>query len=429
VLEGMAEYYSLNLAREVMKGLSETAYQCKHTGGTPPLGYDLAADKTYELNHFEAEAVQIIFTMYLEGHGYGAIIDRLNERGHKTKLGRAFGKNSIHDILKNEKYSGVFVFNKTQRKVEGKRNGHLQKPDEEIIRVPGGCPAIVTPEMFERVKRKMEENKHRTGQYKSKRVYILSGLVLCGKCGSAMVGKHARSGRNKTDYSYYECNSRRNKRTCDAKPISKPFVEDLVIDFLYENLFSDDAIGPASDKIYEDIQKYSQQVPDEVKQFQEQLQEVDAKVESMIQSVMDGMYHPSMKIKMKELEEKQIALQRRLDEAAKVDRNLSFTRDQIYHFLSLYQDIKNFSDLKKKSAVNLFVDHVIVNEDDVHLSVVTRPDAKGPLKKAKTTGGISGSSWDLLVETRGVEPLSESPLPSVSPSAATVLDLVLPGCQ
>jgi len=122
-------------------------------------------------------------------------------------------------------------------------------------------------------------------------------------------------------------------------------------------------------------------------------------------------------------------LQRRLDEAAKVDRNLSFTRDQIYHFLSLYQDIKNFSDLKKKSAVNLFVDHVIVNEDDVHLSVVTRPDAKGPLKKAKTTGGISGSSWDLLVETRGVEPLSESPLPSVSPSAATNLDLVFPGCQ
>ncbi|WP_371368109.1 hypothetical protein [Sporomusa rhizae] len=34
VLEGMAEYYSKNLAREVMKGMRETALQCKHTGGT-----------------------------------------------------------------------------------------------------------------------------------------------------------------------------------------------------------------------------------------------------------------------------------------------------------------------------------------------------------------------------------------------------------
>ncbi|SHH31849.1 Resolvase, N terminal domain [Thermosyntropha lipolytica DSM 11003] len=40
VLEGMAEYYSRNLAREVMKGMKETAYKCKHTGGRPPLRYD-----------------------------------------------------------------------------------------------------------------------------------------------------------------------------------------------------------------------------------------------------------------------------------------------------------------------------------------------------------------------------------------------------
>ncbi len=42
LLEGMAEYYSKNLAREVMKGLKETAYQCKHTGGLPPIGYSPA---------------------------------------------------------------------------------------------------------------------------------------------------------------------------------------------------------------------------------------------------------------------------------------------------------------------------------------------------------------------------------------------------
>lgn len=47
VLQGMAEYYSANLARETMKGLMENALQCKHTGGIPPLGYDIS------INYFE----------------------------------------------------------------------------------------------------------------------------------------------------------------------------------------------------------------------------------------------------------------------------------------------------------------------------------------------------------------------------------------
>ena len=41
VIEGMNEFYSRNLAREVRKGLKENALKCKHTGGLPPLGYDV----------------------------------------------------------------------------------------------------------------------------------------------------------------------------------------------------------------------------------------------------------------------------------------------------------------------------------------------------------------------------------------------------
>lgn len=41
VIEGYNEYYSKNLRREVMKGLKENALSCRHTGGTPCLGYDV----------------------------------------------------------------------------------------------------------------------------------------------------------------------------------------------------------------------------------------------------------------------------------------------------------------------------------------------------------------------------------------------------
>ncbi|AST57700.1 recombinase [Thermoanaerobacterium thermosaccharolyticum] len=84
VLEGMAEYYSKNLAREVMKGLKENAFQARFNGGIAPLGYDIN-DGYYIINEKEAEAVRLIFQMYKDDYGYRHIIDELNPRGYKTK--------------------------------------------------------------------------------------------------------------------------------------------------------------------------------------------------------------------------------------------------------------------------------------------------------------------------------------------------------
>lgn len=133
VLEGMAEYYSANLARETLKGLKENAFE------------------------HEAEAVKMIFEMYASGAGYNAIIDQLNLLGHKTKRGKTFGKNSIHEILRNEKYTGVYIYNNAARKVNGKYNNRKRKPDNDIIRIPGGMPRIIEIEIWKKVQDKMEK--------------------------------------------------------------------------------------------------------------------------------------------------------------------------------------------------------------------------------------------------------------------------------
>ena len=86
VLEGMNEYYSRNLGREVMKGMKETALQCKHTGGKPPLGYDIdEVTKKLIINEYEAETVRIIFEMYSQGYGYSDILKRMYKEDRKTK--------------------------------------------------------------------------------------------------------------------------------------------------------------------------------------------------------------------------------------------------------------------------------------------------------------------------------------------------------
>ncbi|QQK07455.1 hypothetical protein [Miniphocaeibacter halophilus] len=69
VLEGMSEYFSKNLSREVKKGQNENALKCKFNGGTPPLGYDINEDNEYVINEYESLAVRLIFGMYLNGYG------------------------------------------------------------------------------------------------------------------------------------------------------------------------------------------------------------------------------------------------------------------------------------------------------------------------------------------------------------------------
>ena len=86
VLEGMSEYYSKNLSREVKKGLYENAYKCQFNGGTPLYGYSIDSNKKYIINDYEAIAVRLIFQMFADGYSYSEIISELTKRGYKTSF-------------------------------------------------------------------------------------------------------------------------------------------------------------------------------------------------------------------------------------------------------------------------------------------------------------------------------------------------------
>jgi len=102
VLEGMAEYYSENLARNVKRGLTENALQCKTNGGKC-LGYRKNSEEKFEVDPAAAKIVQEIFQMYAAGTSATQIINHCNERGYKTVRGRPFTRNSLRTILQNKK--------------------------------------------------------------------------------------------------------------------------------------------------------------------------------------------------------------------------------------------------------------------------------------------------------------------------------------
>ena len=86
MLVAMAAYYSRNLGKETKKGLNENAYKALFNGGRPPLGYKIV-DQRYEIEPHEAEAVRIIYQLYLAGFGYNKIAHVLNSKGFKLVKG------------------------------------------------------------------------------------------------------------------------------------------------------------------------------------------------------------------------------------------------------------------------------------------------------------------------------------------------------
>ena len=153
LMESMAEFYSKNLARETMKGLTENALKAKHCGGTPPLGYELDALNFYKINEFEAQGVKLIYQWFLEGKSYTDIIAGINSLGYRTKRKRMFTRNSLYEILRNEKYTGTFVYNKMESRDEftGARSRHKYKPESEIIKVENMIPEIISKEDWNNV--------------------------------------------------------------------------------------------------------------------------------------------------------------------------------------------------------------------------------------------------------------------------------------
>lgn len=245
VLEAMAEYYSRNLAREVMKGQLENAKSGRSTGGPPPFGFKLNKDtKRLEINESEAAGVELIFDMVLQGYSYHDIIIELNALGYKTRGGRSFGINSLYSLLRNEKYRGCYTFNKSaQKNVSGKRNGHKQKPLEEIIRIEGGCPRIISDENFFAVQKKMEQRQQPRGNANYKERYLLTGKVVCGNCGCSYVGSR-RKRKDGSHWIYYGCNNRmRSKGTvCKNNEISRNYIESVVLEHIADTVFTDSII-------------------------------------------------------------------------------------------------------------------------------------------------------------------------------------------
>lgn len=382
VITGMNEYYSRNLAREVKKGLMENARQGKTTGGTPPLGYDYV-NGNYVINPQEAEIVKQIFSLVLAGYSYREIAERLNAQGYRSKAGKPFVHNSFYDLLRNEKYIGVYTYNASSSiRANGKRNYHKKKDPKDIIRIENAIPPIIEKNQFEKVQQ-MLKNRIRKGarNIKGAHQFLLSGLMRC-ECGEPIVGDTTRN--NGRSYHYYRC----VKRCGTIKRLRADVLDKWFEDAMTQVLLQSDVLEAIIDNTMKSIDRIG------TKQKAEAIQARVAGLETQIGNVVNLLSHSGSISLLEKLEA--LEAQKKTAEAELViaKQGTEVTKEKITEKFMEFAHFQKMNTKQKRELLPLLVDTIKVHSD----GSITVDFLNVPKPAVEDSFG-----W-LLVQKGGLEP-------------------------
>ncbi len=367
LLEAMSEYYVVNLAREVRKGLKENALSCRHTGGTPCLGYDVDRD-TMKLvvNEWEAEAVKLIFKLYLEGYGYSYIIDELNKKGYKTKRGSSFGKNSLYEILHNEKYTGIYVYNLSASKnAQGKFNRHKSKSDEEIIRIDGGVPQIISAEDFQKVQQMMKARQKKTATFKAKQEYLLSGKIVCNECGCTYAGNSRKANPTHPIYISYRCTKRNGKVKCKNPEIQRDLIESIVQKKLASKVFDEKILPEVIGRYNEFAVSKNTELISFITMIKDKIAETEKGIANIVNVIMQT-GSVALSDKLKELECDKVKFEQTLQEKQRELSEMTVDEKVLKQaFKKAKKMLESGTLSNKKAIIDQYVNKIILHRDKI----------------------------------------------------------------
>ncbi len=339
LMERLAEYYSLELSQKIRRGIRESALKAQSLGGNLALGYKIGANKQYEIDEKNAEAVKMIFDMYVQQKTNSEICERLNAMGIKTSFGHPFGKSAIPRIVKNEKYIGVYKCGD--------------------IRLEDAIPPIVSKEVFAMAQKETERRRTSKQAARPRAEYLLSGKLFCGHCKKKMVGVSG-TGRHGGKFYYYYCPTSRAKKGCLKKHVSRDWLEDLVVEETITHILRPDVIKYIANACYE-IQLKDKSQDEEVEFFRRKLADNQKAIMNTIRAIESGVETKSLPARLKELETEQLQLGEELKSAEA--KRIILTPEHIEFMLMQYAEKGEDYQAYKKEIIECFVSEVYLYDD------------------------------------------------------------------
>ena len=280
IIESVDEYYSENLAQDVVRGMREAASRGFFMASTAPFGYrrikvsdGVKERPMLEVDPATAPVVKEIFESSLRGNGLKEICKALNDRGIANR-GNRWNKGSLHYLLTNEAYTGTAVWGRTSKA------GKATDP----VRVEGAWPALVSRELFDDVQQAMRDRApkvQRPARVGSK--FLLSGLLKCGVCGKSYSAQGAKSGQ----FSYYICSTlhREGAGTCSARYLNAPKLEAFVVEKIRERILNEETIVALVTLVAEEIDAMAGEHSGRLEVIEAELSDVRKRLEKLYEAI------------------------------------------------------------------------------------------------------------------------------------------------
>jgi site-specific DNA recombinase len=393
MIEVIDEFYSSNLAQDVIRGMRENAARGFFNGSRAPFGYIRKKVKdgekmrnTLEPDPSHIAIVQRIFRECAEGKGLKEITKDLNRDGIPAPAGGKWGKQRVHKILNNEAYIGCLVWGKN----------HGGKSSLPPVRKEGAWPAIIDKEIFERVQVNLNARAPKvTHPRVTSSHYLLSGLIRCRKCGAAYIGYAAKSGR----FHYYVCGTTysKGKETCPSQHLPKEAIERFVVDKVKGYILTDGHLA-------ELVKLINEELDSSIKEYKERIEVIDSEIEQW-QMRLERLYDfvETKAIEPVRMAQRITQLQDKIEEMRKVrleiEKALQTRRLEPIDpqtVLDYVKDLKEFLEesniFERRAFLRSFIESVEVDDDQITLNYTVPLPPDNSRQEAVSVLGIVPSS-------------------------------------
>lgn len=355
------QMYSLQLAEDTLRGMTENARRGYWNGSWCPMGYCLQEvtddrgnrKRRLAVDPQHAPIVQRIFEMYIDGAGLKSIVNTLNSEGLVTNRDKPFNKTLVRGVLGNEVYIGVYAWGK-------------KRP----VRIEDNHEAIITQEDFQRVQMLLQQKEKPMHSRRIKSRYALSGLVRCAYCGLAMVGRSAKSGQ----YLYYACQrySKIGKHACEGSQVSRDKLEAEVTDVLREELSDEAHLRKLLDTANELMRQRANDYETQIANWKRQLRDVEKRIQNIYEAIETASLDASLITeRLKELQEQRTVLQSRIEDAGQSEQEcqpVEYTDEDIRnHIRNLNELLVNGDFEERKAFLRGFVKEIRVWNDRIEV--------------------------------------------------------------
>lgn len=407
------------IAERIRDNMHELAKTGRWLGGMTPTGYasegvttvspDGKSRKAYKLTPIpeELNLVKTIFQVFMETGSQCKVDEYLLERQIKTKRGNSFTRYAIRGILDNPVYMiadedaynylvannvelyadksafdgvhGIMAYNRTLQKT-GKSN-QINPMDEWIVSV-GKHPGLIPGAQWVAVQEKLALNKAKSYRKPRSNVALLSGLLICGKCGDYMRPKATQRKTAEGDTIFtYMCSTKERScsKVCDMKNANGNTLDAKVVSVIKEMGQRSNSLSTQLMQTKQVLRGNQEGYNAELAKVRAEIEETEAQSRSLVDSLSRAGGTAAEKYIMERIEELNQSAEnarRRMQELESIVQQHELADmefDILDQMLRQFgESIDDFGLEQKRAAVRALVKRVVWDGENIHLYLFSK---------------------------------------------------------